>query len=196
MLRAVRKFAFLAFLPTVLLTSATPASADEPVAEMDYSAWQPPVERWYGWQTLLVVGASDALLVTSAALGVVPLAVAAGAGSVFGGPAIHAFHGETGTMLTSAGINLGFPIGGMLVGGLAGTVVELAAGGDCAACLPASAAIGAGIGHVIAVAIDVDSLAFERLPAGSARHRPPAFSLAPSLHAGPKSLSLGASGRF
>lgn len=190
------------------LTLATRASAEpvrerfepDPVepapgdAELDLSAWDPPVERWYGWQTLLVVGASDALLVTSAALGILPLAIASGVGSVLGGPTIHALHGESGKALTSAGMNLGFPIGGLLVGGLVGTVVEIAAG-DCGACLPLSAAIGAGIGHVIAVAIDVDTLAFETLPPGSAR-RPPTFSLAPTLRLGPGGLGVGASGRF
>jgi hypothetical protein len=130
---------------------------------------------WYGWQTLIVIGASSALCFSEATL---PVGVA---GILLGGPTVHWVHGHVGRGFGSLGLYVGLPAIALLLGGredsssgherFAGIVVGLSA----------------------ALVVDL-ILAFDDRPARSARRD--GFWLAPDIRVASGGGVIGAVGAF
>lgn len=76
--------------------------------------------RWYGWQTVIVDGASVALLFPAAAsknAGLQSTLLTASVGGYFlGAPFVHALHGSPGRALGSLGLRVGAPLVGIALG--------------------------------------------------------------------------------
>lgn len=143
-------------------------------------------ERWYGWQTLLGLAGSHALLVAGAVANQ-PVVIGVGiSGHFFVGPITHWAHGHVGRGFGALGINVGVPLGGALLGVALGSP-----GGDTG--LAVGGVIGAFVGVVVAPIIDVVALSYEPVEPStkdSARLTPSRVSLVPLLGPGQKGASL------
>jgi len=139
-----------------------------------------PVERWYGWQILLVDGLNFLVLLPVSAgiashrgaVGVGATGLVIGAmGYALGGPIVHAAHGEFRMSALSLGLRAGLP----LVTGFVGAAVAggAAAGSrreDGTAALGFGALSGAFIGAAGAIAIDaVFGTTLDKEPGSSKR---------------------------
>jgi len=139
--------------------------------------------RWYGYQTLLVDGASIAALFANPGLGA--------GGLILGGPAVHTANGHVGKAFGSLGLRVGAPIAGIM----AGAALEGAASGGCSdewGCL-GGAAIGFFVGGVSAIVIDSAVLANDDVPASE---RGPSIALKPTISIGKRDLAAGLTGWF
>jgi hypothetical protein len=213
----------LPVLPTLaLLLVTSPAHADDTPAEHTQETRtaipaplgvaptvgasdraQPPVteSRWYGWQTLLVDGASVA--VAGASLTLNEEALAAGlllgaSGYAVGAPIVHLSHGQP----VKALVSLGFRA---LTGGAGMLLLGLGASGGMYGLL-----LGAAAGAMLlpgAMVIDAAWLAREDVPSSSkdasrsrltlpASRRTHAVRLAPTLEVQPTRFSAGLHGTF
>jgi len=112
------------------------------------------VKRWYGWQTLIGVIASDLVAIVGQGSVVTYLGVA---GHVFTGPIVHWAHGHVGQGFASLGLNAGLPLAGGLIGVVAGSGDGLAALGY--------GAIGVLVGALAAPALDISLLSTETVDA-------------------------------
>ncbi|MDC3952700.1 hypothetical protein [Polyangium jinanense] len=133
-----------------------------PYAPPPNGAWGPPpagplpgwgaepptqkVKRWYGWQTLIGVLVSDVVLIAGQGSAVTYVGLA---GHVLTGPIVHWAHGHVGNGFASLGLNVGLPIGGGLIGLMAG------AGSYDGWDTLAYTAIGAAVGYFAAPALDM-----------------------------------------
>lgn len=108
-------------------------------------------ERWYGWQGLIVDGASI-LLVTPA---IPPLGVG---GYFLGAPIVHAAHGRWGAAGGSVLLRIGLPVVGAIVAN--GGTSDRSCGEF--GCL--RAVVGAGVGILAAIAVDAAALSWETVP--------------------------------
>ncbi|MRG94139.1 hypothetical protein [Polyangium spumosum] len=108
------------------------------------------VTRWYGWQTLIGVLAGDLITLVGQGSAVSYLGVV---GHVFSGPIVHWAHGNVGQGFASLGLNVGAPLGGGLIGMMAGAGDGLDALGY--------AAIGALVGYFAAPIIDIAAMSTE-----------------------------------
>lgn len=107
---------------------------------------EPELEsRWYGWQILIVDGAS-----------IVTMPILVGVGGYFlGGPIVHAAHGHWGTSAASLGVRVAGPIIGIAAMG----------GFDCKGDFCGlGALVGAVAGAGGAIALDVALFAHEKVP--------------------------------
>lgn len=130
-----------------------PRPANAPVVE------QPATKRdWYGWQVLLVDGAS-VLVMIGGGVAKSSAVVATGGLVYLGGPAVaHFAHGNVGRGLGSIGLRTGAPF----VGGLLGLAVGAAScSTDRASCAGVGAAFGFFGGYLAAIAVDAGVLAFD-----------------------------------
>jgi hypothetical protein len=162
-----------------------------------------PERRWYGWQIMLTDGA--ALVSVSAAAhgsGWGDLALAL---YLVGGPVVHFAHENVAKGGASLALRVVAPLGGALLGGLAGAVL----GGTDNSCgnyfCPSGAEIGVGAGIVLGVLaasiIDVAALAYDTDPESRTHSVTPRLHLAPvaafprdsSGHAAP---TFGLAGSF
>ncbi|TKD12731.1 hypothetical protein [Polyangium fumosum] len=112
------------------------------------------VKRWYGWQTLIGVVAGD--LVSVVGMGT-PITYVGIAGHVLTGPIVHWAHGHVGKGFASLGLNVGLPLGGGLLGLMAGAGTGYEAIGYVA--------IGALVGYVAAPALDMAVFSTETVEA-------------------------------
>ncbi|HSO40490.1 MAG TPA: hypothetical protein VLT33_48520 [Labilithrix sp.] len=157
--------------------------------------------HWYGWQTLLVDGASllvlPAVAMTSDSAGG-GLLLVAGGGYLLGGPIVHLAHGEVARAFASLGLRAGLP----LVGGFVGVA---AAKENCRGelCGLGGAFVGAALGMVAATIIDPAALAYEKVEdessARSDRPAPVRSRVALSPLAGPRKeggFDVGLGGTF
>jgi len=188
--------------PPLEALAATPAAA--------------PRTRWYGWQTL----GSDAI-----ALALVPVAIVEGGDSshkaaaavviaisgatyLFGAPLIHKLHHEEWTTTWySFGLRVGLPLGGGIIGALAGIPLEQSCESNrnkngfdldlCATDIAATAILGGAIGVVSAIIVDAAAFAYEPVVATA-----PQISFAPLIfpHGSPTvpqgGTGLALAGRF
>lgn len=188
---AVRK------LVVVVATALTAALATRAAGAAEPGEASPA--RWYGWQTLIALGASDAVFGAGLAMdkagaaevgdGFIALAVG---GHLFAPPFVHlAQHHNVGLSFL---LQLGAPI-------LVGVPVAIVAGanekcsGDCNS--PASLnGIPIGFyaaGVTLLVANVVDLAAFSVAPGGDERRRPVSFVVAPLVGRGRAGLTIGGS---
>lgn len=192
-----------ALLALAAACSAAPAAAEPGAPERPSAAPPAPATRteWYGWKTLLLVGAADlttALTYDSDT----PLPLASVPLRVLGPPAIHAAHGAWERGGLSLGLNLGLPAVGFLV------AVPLAANlSDCdplkevcrrdqrrAATL--AGVSGMAIGGAIATAIDVSLLSYRSVPARERRIEQGKVRVVPAPVVGRGLGGLGVVGQF
>jgi hypothetical protein len=126
-----------------------------------------PPSRWYGWQTLATDGAAVGLI--SASLATVDngrnspsSALAWGALGVYalGAPVMHFVHENPGRGLASFGMRVGGPI----VLGFTGAVLEDCGGGGGDFCGLGGALIGTSLGIIGAVAVDAAVFAYDDQP--------------------------------
>ncbi len=166
-----------------------------------------PVKRvWYGWQTLVVVGASTAFgFITGLSGGLAGSGVVvfggAGLGSggiLLGGPIVHWVHGHVGRGFGAFGINLGMP----LVSGALGIGVTCLTGacgnrGHEADFVPGFI-VGAGLGLIGAITIDVAVPSYdENVPvASTVSRRMPSWTLVPDLKMTREKTTFGFAGVF
>ena len=165
----------------------------------------PPVvtTEWYGYQNLIVDGASLALGIgigaEDAGAGVAVFSL----GYTLGGPTVHWAHGHLERGFASLGLRVGAPIVTALLGGLVGLAASPGSDSDgIEAGFVVGGAIGGIAGYVIAVAVDDCVLAREPVspppaPGTTAASPAPSFTLAPSfsrLREG--GATLGVSGTF
>lgn len=191
--------------------SSTPAPATAAPAVLAPTSAAPPAytpvpvreeKKWYGWQTLIVDGAT---VVTT--IGVAP-ASSSGAAAVFwsgyllGGPIVHWSNGQLGKGFASLGIRVGAP----LVLGFTGALIGASGGGDRdsnsddVSAAAVGAAVGILAGYVTAVAIDAAVLARKtvKVSAEAERRSRNKVKWSPTAGYDPKqrSFSMGVGGTF
>lgn len=168
---------------------------------------QKPTKRvWYGWQTLIILGASATLGTVTGVSGAATRADGlafvgmgiGGVGALFGGPIVHWAHGNTGKGFGALGLNLGVPV----VSGGIGVAVACGAGG----CSGSSSGFGAFFGLLIggslgllgSMIIDVTALAYEdNVPvAATASRKAPGWTLVPDLKITREKTTFGFAGVF
>ncbi|MDI1447358.1 hypothetical protein [Polyangium sp. 6x1] len=176
-----------------------------PYAPPPNGAWGPPptgplpgwsgevptqkVTRWYGWQTLIGVVAGDLLTVVGQGSALSYIGVA---GHVLTGPIVHWAHGHVGKGFTALGLNVGLPLGGGLIGLMAGAGEGLKALGYTA--------IGALVGHIAAPALDMAIFSTETVdapierPKGARALLPSSAAIVPMM--GPDRMGLSVVGTF
>lgn len=166
-----------------------------------------PTQRvWYGWQTLILLGASfgTGLVGTVASSGGngtgfgVTLALG-GTGLLFGGPIVHWAHGHASRGFLALGLNAGIP----LVAGGIGAGITCAAGGcshgsDGILVALFGMAIGGGLGLVTAHIIDVSVLSYDTRSPGGAEtsRRAPGWTILPDVHVSKEKTTFGVAGIF
>jgi hypothetical protein len=187
---------------------AAPPAAVAPPPPYPQGAWYPPPpgpiaqERryWYGWQTLIVDGAS---VVTAVLVSIPPShpmlgMPLGGLGLVLGGPIVHWAHGNTEKGFASLAILLATSA----VGGAIGVGVSCAArfvepcsdGEDGWWGRLAGVAVGFPVGAAVGAAIDVSVLAYgTRAEVASPARR---VSVLPALDVGRDRVVLGLGGTF
>jgi hypothetical protein len=178
-----------------------PAPAPAATVEVKYR------EDWYGWQTLIADGVSQALLIGGSIAGSSPVADIGAAGYLFGAPIVHAVHGRVGWGAVSFGIRLGAP----LVLSLVGLGVGCAAGGSgsggivgLGAGCAAGFAGGFLLGEGTAIALDAAVFGYEKVrikgntedTVGQADQKKSWFTLQPSISLLPGHESVGVAGTF
>ena len=150
-----------------------------------------PERIWYGWQHLIVLGASSAMV--PLATEVEPLAYLSFAGFTLGGPIVHWANGRIGRGFGSLGLNAGCT----LVGGLIGAGIW-ANEGDYGGVY--GFIIGGGVGLLTANIIDIAALEYKEVePQGydyNARRRPPHLRVVPQVAVAPGRASFGLGGTF
>ena len=124
-------------------------------------------ETWYGYQTLIVDGASLGLILGGAAIANHPgssdsggsVALAGGIGYVLGAPVVHWMHGRIGPGFGSLGLRVGLPLAGLFWGAVIGAAVNSR---NDDAILAAGAGIGFVGGMAGAMLLDAALLAYEK----------------------------------
>jgi hypothetical protein len=190
-------------LALALPARAAHAEAQQPLAPDDAPALTGSERRWYGWQSLLVDGASvsllavDGALISMAARGdatfdagatllVLAPGVLGGFGYLLGGPVVHWAHGKVGTGFLSLGLRVVAPLAGLGVGAL----IPGVAGYDNTV----GGLIGTGAGAGAAMVIDDTLLAHETTtPRASSRS---AIRIAPTWDARQHGAGLKVIGTF
>ncbi|MBI3204298.1 MAG: hypothetical protein HYZ29_22365 [Myxococcales bacterium] len=159
---------------------ADEAPVDDEREEPRQRPEQKPRERWYGGEILLADVASITLLFAAPPVGAV--------GYLFGGPIVHAAHGEGGNSVGSFGVRVAMP----MLGALGGCAIS----GDSGdwGCLP-GAVLGLGAGVIAASAIDASVIAYQEQPARP-RTRGGTLAATPRLGIGRHGASFGLAGQF
>jgi hypothetical protein len=147
---------------TVVVAPPAPVEQPRPTAPKGKEE-----ETWYGYQTLIVDGASLGLVLGGAAMAGHPgggdsggsVAVAGGIGYLLGAPVVHWMHGRIGPGLGSLGLRVGLPLAGMFWGAIIGAAANDRHG-------EVFSSTGLGIGFVAGVAgamlLDTTLLAYEK----------------------------------
>jgi hypothetical protein len=148
--------------PSVQIETVRPAAPPPTVVVVKAETAPPPPEvedHWYGWQVLIVDGAS-----------IVTMPIIIGFGGYFlGGPIVHMAHGEYWRAIGSLGLRIGAPIAGAFLG--AGLLCQNR-GGEWG-CL-GEALLGLIAGALAAAAIDASAIAWEKVPVE--KQKPKAFA--------------------
>jgi hypothetical protein len=156
-----------------------------------------PATRWYGYQTLIVAGASVTTGAVPWAFGETGgvLAWPAGLGGlVLGGPIVHWAHGRVGRGFAVLGMNVGATALGIGVFG----IPVACAFEKCDGFYFSYGILGSYVGALVAVAIDVAALSTYQPPVQPAVARTPRVldSLAPVIDVRTDRTVLGLSGAF
>jgi hypothetical protein len=168
---------------STLAPSAPFVAAPEPVSQT----------HWYGWQTLLVDGASLGAFVGGFWLKPANqdwsvVSIVGVGGYAVGAPIVHWSHGRVGVGFASLSFRVGLPALALLLASTPCSTSE---------CSEQSLALGFGLLAIpAAIVLDAAWLARERLPSGVAPSAQSAVSFVPFISALGDRRMLGASGRF
>jgi len=206
------RFGFRLVLPLVLVGAMlNPARADQPapVAPLPdvrpdeeeppaiASASPPPARVWYGWQVLATDGALVALTAGALAVEQEDLALVPLFGLFASGAVVHATHGHGLRALGSAGMRLGLPLAGGLIGAAIANCPPHNPDAWLDLCGVGETALGMASGMAIAIAIDsiwaYDEVAPTPSPARPSQH---VWSLTPAMSVTQNSAGVGLVGRF
>jgi hypothetical protein len=165
-----------------------------------------PKRIWYGWQTLLVLGGSTALgLSTTLGGGVSGSSGVAlvggsigGAGLLFGGPIVHWVHGNTARGFVALGINFGAPVLGSGLGIGVACAAGACSGSSQGFGILGGIVFGGSAGFIAALIVDVTALSYEtKVPdETSARYKAPQWTLVPDLKITREKTTFGVAGVF
>jgi hypothetical protein len=144
--------------PRAPSTAATTSAESDRVDASDDGEVE-VAKRWYGGYTLGVDGASLLVFLVAGSSDSAGLGTLGVAGYVFGGPIVHAVHGNGGRALGSLGLRIGLP----LVGAAVGASSESDCDSDAGFCL-GQAALGFGMGMLGAMLIDAIAIARDTVP--------------------------------
>jgi hypothetical protein len=147
--------------------------------------------HYYGWQTLLVDGASFSTMFAAIPLESGPVAIAGLAGYAFGGPIVHAAHGQWGHAFGSFALRAGLPTAAGLTGfavGAAACPHDTHAFID--ACPLGLVGLGVAIGAVVAPFLDANLLGYESVNDAKG------VSIAPSIAVDRNGAAFAVRGRF
>lgn len=151
-------------------------------------------KRWYGWQTLSTDGVAIASFVIAGATNEANVLPAVGLGTyLFGGPIVHATHGNWGRSAASLGMRTAIPVAtGALVYAVnnceSPSNEDAGTDGWCELGRAVGALFGGMVGATVAVALDASLLAWE--------HEEPRPQFAPALGVTKTSAWLGVAGQF
>jgi hypothetical protein len=161
-----------------------------------------PSRSWYGWQTLLVLGAATGVTIGIAATDTdssLYAGLGVGAGMItLGGPIIHAAHGNlragVGSFFMYAGatgLNIGLALG--IICGAGGSCGELDDAGTTSGIV-----IGGLVGLVTASIVDVSALAYKEKPqaTGSLQRGAPGLLILPDFRHTREGTTFGVIGAF
>lgn len=202
-MRLANVFASIAAIAAVLVTS--PVRADDPAATdriaraPDAPPTEPPSDRWYGWQTLIVDSVAAGGFVVGVGKRIDSLSVTGLLLYGAGPPVVHGLHGHWGLALGDLALRVAAPV--LLA--IVGVGLEDATTPDCRdtgdICLRGlgGALAGAATGYAAAVATDAALLARERETTSSRREpRRAALLLIPVVNTGKSDFAVGIAGRF
>ncbi len=164
------------------------ARTERPVApaRLAYVAAEPPPRRtaaaeqathWYGWQILIVDLAAITLASASLGVGSTTGYYTAGGLQLLGGPIVHWSHGRVGAGFGSLGLRVLVPAGAAALGSMKGTTGLL---------------VGASLGSLVAMVVDIAALANEPVEAGPAARG----GWSPVIAIAPREFALGVAGTF
>jgi hypothetical protein len=182
---------------TVVISEQRPRVEPPPADEGDADAQAVNISSrtrptWYGWQTLLMDGATLSIFVSAAIASTADDAVSAklaglGVASYELGPGIiHFVHGNPGRGFASFGIRVGLPLAGAFIG------ASVASGCDGFRCEVGGAAVGALLGAGGAIAIDAAVFAYD----DPKRISPSHLALRPLLSLTPGRAFVGLAGQL
>jgi len=181
---------------TVVISEPRPP-VERPADEADAEAQAVTISSrtrptWYGWQTLIMDGATLSIFVSAAIASSADDGVGAKLGGLVAasyelGPGIiHVVHGNPGRGLASFGIRVGLPLAGAFIGASA------ASGCDGFRCEVGGAAVGALLGAGGAIAIDAAVFAYD----DPKRISPSHVALRPLLSLSPGRAFVGLAGQL
>ncbi|WP_437956808.1 hypothetical protein WME76_36350 [Sorangium sp. So ce119] len=154
----------------------------------------PPKTVWYGWQHLVVLLGSLAVVPIAVATESEGLAWVSFSGAAIGGPVTHWANGNLGKGFISLGLNAGCTFGGGMIGMLLGSMAD-----DRFAAL-GGLVLGGGVGLVTANIIDIAVLEVEERGTVESydylRVRSPRLRLAPQVGLAPGGATFGLVGSF
>jgi hypothetical protein len=142
-----------------------------------------PERRWYGWQFLIVDGASLALAVSTLGTGSVVQIGLGTTGFAFGAPIVHWAHGHLGRGFGSLGLRLGLP--------LAATGISLLLGDNFATLFALVLLFPTAV--AAAITLDAAVLAYDSVPTSTTA---PRVAGGPPPRHPPAGLTPGAPGCF
>ncbi|EYF05241.1 hypothetical protein [Chondromyces apiculatus] len=154
-----------------------------------------PARRWYGWQTLLAMGASSAtfplaFVTTDGSFLGLPIS-----GFLLGGPIVHWSHGHVRRGFNVLGMHFGLSAAGILLGLGLDCAIDVCTGHGKVENLLYAGMVGAGLGLLTSNIIDATVIAYEDRPGEVNAARQPGLqlSLVPTLdlHQGRATLGIG-----
>jgi hypothetical protein len=154
----------VAAVPHASAMATEPAAPSALASEFPRDTAPSPRERWYGWQSLCIDGASLITLLAASAASdsksdaSAVLAYSAVAGYLLGGPTIHFIHENPGRALGSLVLRTAVPIGF----GYIGAALEHCSP-DADLCGLGGAVLGGALGIATAVVVDAAALGYEEM---------------------------------
>ncbi len=157
--------------------------------------------RWYGYQTLIVDGASVLLGLSSVSLGAAGGIASAGT-YVFGAPIVHLAHGNGGMFAASLGTRVVSPVIGGATGYLAAKAVDPCRGGGDFVCGAPIAGVLIGVVSGFLAASALDAALYSKVPKEKKEPKEEAKRwdgqprVLPTVSASPNGASVGFGGTF
>lgn len=150
--------------------------------------------HWYGWQNMIVDGASIGVFVFGLTRESAPIAWSGVMGMGLGSAAVHFTHDNVGRGFASVGLRVALPALGYFIGNAAscGGGHEDYEGG----CEWMPQVIGLGVGALVAMAIDDGALAHEDVKKTPENTVIPTMGAAPSPDGKSRTLTFGVVGTF
>jgi len=184
-------------LGVALASGASNASAAEESAGAPAATAPSGPERWYGWQTAIVFGASAVPTIAAAATSQDVLYAVGVPGLLLGGPIVHWAHGHVERGFAVLGLNVGLSV----IGGLIGAAAVSGEGDNASlgAKLRGSDGfvLGAGVGALVSNALDIAVFTYEpEQRAEKIGNQSFPFTVTPQVLVSANRTSVGLAGTF